>query len=118
MDYNFGLPFCKLMKRFLYFVFLILEKAIADSDDSSSVDNEINSCEMEDEENVSFLNKVDQQVEVSVYCQGQVHGTMWQISIIYYSCTLLSTTSQKLCFFVMDLPKHPTTTTTLKLYEN
>ena len=58
MDYNFGLPFCKLMKRFLYFVFLILEKAIADSDDSSSVDNEINSCEMEDEENVSFLIKL------------------------------------------------------------
>lgn len=46
------------MKRFLYFVFLILEKAIADSDDSSSVDNEINSCEMEDEENVSFLIKL------------------------------------------------------------
>ena len=63
MDYNFGLPFCKLMKRFLYFVFLILEKAIADSDDSSSVDNEINSSEMEDEENVSFLNKVDQQAK-------------------------------------------------------
>ena len=57
MDYNFGLPFCKLMKRFLCFVFLILEKAIADSDDSSSVDNEINSCEMEDQENVDEMKK-------------------------------------------------------------
>ena len=49
------------MKRFLYFVFLILEEAIADSDDSSTVDNEISSCEMEDGESVSFLNKADLQ---------------------------------------------------------
>ena len=47
-------------KVILYFIFLFLEEAIADSD-SSAVDSEISSGEMEDRENVSFLNKVDLQ---------------------------------------------------------
>ena len=61
MDYNFGLRFCQLIKRFLYFVLILEQEAIADSDDSSTIDNEISLCEMEGGENVSFLNKFDLQ---------------------------------------------------------
>ena len=51
-------------------------------------------------------------MEAPVYCQGEVHGTMRQICIIYY--TLFFTTLQKLCFPVMNQPKHSTTSTTCK----